>query len=102
MGGKIEVTIRASVGTVSLDTVAAARAALNFLEGFAAGAPTLRFEAPPARINAALSTLAFRSPANYVGSADVTISARDFGFSGSGSENSATHTITVTTQPVYH
>ena len=41
IGGKIEVTVTASVGTVSLDTVAAARAALNFLDGVASGAPTL-------------------------------------------------------------
>ena len=101
VGGKVEVTITASTGTISMDLVVIARSAVRFLEGSGAASAKLRFEASPARINAAMATLLFHPPANFVGTGSITILARDFGNSGVGTEGTATHIIVVSTTSVY-
>ncbi|RAJ05494.1 gliding motility-associated-like protein [Chitinophaga skermanii] len=60
---------------------------------------SLEIQGTPANVNAALSTVTYRSNTNYYGAASITVTADDLGNTGTGGQQTSTSVINININP---
>ena len=92
----VQVTLTATSGTISLSGTTG----LVFATGDGTTDVTMTFTGTISAINTALAGLSYNPTLNFNGSAGLTITTNDQGFSGSGGAKSDTDSVAITVTPV--
>ncbi|HAC91331.1 MAG TPA: hypothetical protein DCF63_11995, partial [Planctomycetaceae bacterium] len=92
----LQVTLSTSKGLLSLLKPGAVR----FVKGDGLADSEMVFPGSQAKINEALSSIYYVSPANYTGAAKLSITTNDLGGTGRGGPKSDTDTVTININPI--
>src|SRR5439155_871971 len=100
----LQVTLTATNGTITLASLTGLSFSFSDGNGASAGDgtadTTMTFRGSLADVNAALDGLAYSPNANFNGSASLTITSNDRGFTGSGGAKTDTDVVAITVDAV--
>ncbi|MDQ3931115.1 MAG: Ig-like domain-containing protein [Chloroflexota bacterium] len=92
--------VKASLGVTHGTLTLGSNSGLSFATGDGTDDASMVFTGTLSNINSALSGLTFNPTANYNGSATLTLTSNDQGYTGSGGALSDTDTVTINIAPV--
>lgn len=94
--GILRISLSAAHGVLTLSDTAG----LSFIAGDGTSDASMQFDALLADANAALASITYRGNQDYFGADAITLSAKDFGDSGSGGEKTGNGSIAINVQSV--